>query len=67
MSLWNSPEHSSSARASQEGTVPVKSLISFFLQPVLANAAAWIGVRVLMGLPAVIGRALNGGKLVLSR
>jgi fucose 4-O-acetylase-like acetyltransferase len=39
--------------------------VSFFLQPVIAIAAAWIGVRVLMRLPSVIGKALNGGKLVL--
>lgn len=40
--------------------------ISFFLQPLIAIAAAWIGVMILMRLPAAVGKALNGGKVRLS-
>ena len=41
--------------------------LSFFLQPLLAIVAAWLCALVLLRLPAVIGEALNGGKLPVRR
>lgn len=37
--------------------------VSFFLQPALAVIVAWLGALVLLKLPAIVGEALNGGKL----